>query len=502
MRAASGAKTAEAPAIAGTGPDSGGRMGKADIGLIGLAVMGENLVLNMERNGFTVAVHNRSIDKVKQFVAEAGPDKKIIGAMTVPELVQALKTPRIVMLMIKAGSPVDLVVEELIPLLEPGDVIIDGGNSYYKDTQRRVRAVEAHGIHFVGAGVSGGEEGALNGPSIMPGGSESAWPIVGPILEKIAAKAPDGSPCCAWMGSDGAGHFVKMVHNGIEYGDMQLISEAYFLMKQGLGLDASALHDVFARWNKGRLDSFLIDITTQIFLEKDSITGKPLVDIILDSAAQKGTGRWTTESALELGIPAAMMAEAVFARCMSAQKGERVRASEVLPGPKTAFEGSSDSFIDAIEEALYASKICSYAQGFALLSAASNFFKWNLDMGEIALIWRNGCIIRSQFLDKIMEAYRNDPKLQNLLLAPYFREALVKAQSGWREVLVQAVRLGIAAPAFSSALAYYDSYRSEFLPANLVQAQRDFFGAHTFERIDQPGAVHFHWGRRADTMPD
>lgn len=463
----------------------------ADIGLIGLAVMGENLVLNMESKGFTVAVYNRTVEKVDKFVNGRGKGKNIIGTHSIEELVKSLKRPRKVMMLVKAGQAVDDFIEQLIPYLEPGDIIIDGGNSHFPDTIRRTKYVESKGLLYIGTGVSGGEEGALKGPSIMPGGSPDAWPHVKPIFQAIAAKVEDGTPCCDWVGSDGAGHFVKMVHNGIEYGDMQLICEAYFLMKKVLGMTPDEMHEVFAEWNKGELNSYLIEITANILAYKDE-DGQPLVEKILDTAGQKGTGKWTVIESLNQGIPLTLIAEAVYARCLSAQKDERVRASKVLSGPSINFTGDKKQFIDDIRRALYASKIVSYAQGFVLMKAASEEYKWNLNYGSIALLWRGGCIIRSIFLGKIKEAFDKNPQLENLLLDPFFKENVTNAQDSWRRVVSTAVINGIPVPAFSSALAYYDGYRSEVLPANLLQAQRDYFGAHTYERIDRPRGEFFH----------
>ncbi len=453
--------------------------------------MGENLVLNMANHGFTVAVFNRTVAKVDDFMTGRARGKSIIGAHTLQEFVGQLKTPRRVMMMVKAGKAVDDLIEQLLPLLSPGDILIDGGNSYFPDTVRRTKELEAKGFHFVGTGVSGGEEGALNGPSIMPGGSAKAWPHVQNIFKEIAAKV-DGVPCCDWVGNDGAGHFVKMVHNGIEYGDMQLIGEAYWMLKKGLDMPAQELHDVFAIWNEGDLDSYLIEITAKIFQRTDPITSKPMVDVILDTAGQKGTGKWTSEIALDLGIPVTMITEAVFARCMSAMKEERVMASGKLRGPKSAFKGDRSAFIENIRQALYVSKICSYAQGFALMRAASLEYKWDLDFGNIAMLWRGGCIIRASFLQKIKEAYDRRNKPANLLLDPYFKKIVSKGQMALRRTVIQAAKLGIPVPVFGSALAYYDSYRAAELPANLLQAQRDFFGAHTYERVDQPRGQHFH----------
>jgi 6-phosphogluconate dehydrogenase len=466
-----------------------------DIGLIGLAVMGQNLVLNMEERGFRVAVYNRTTSKVDEFLA-ANPGKKLVGAHDIARFCALLKRPRKVMLMVKAGTPVDEFIEQVVPHLEPGDIIIDGGNSNFPDSIRRTKDLEKRGFLFIGAGVSGGEEGARHGPSIMPGGSAKAWPAVKPIFQAIAAKVgPERTPCCEWVGSDGAGHYVKMVHNGIEYGDMQLICEAYFLMKHSLGMTASEMHETFARWNEGELKSFLIEITADIFTVVDKETGKPLIDVILDTAGQKGTGKWTSVSALDLGVPAPTIIEAVQARTISALKKERVAASKVLPGPTRKFQGDKRRFVESIEAALYCSKFCSYAQGFALIRAAAEEYDWKLDYGSIALLWREGCIIRAQFLERIRDAFAANPALQNLLLDSYFLDAITRHQEAWREVVSEAIRLGIPTPAFSSALAYYDSYRLDTLPANLLQAQRDYFGAHTYERIDRPGVFHTDWIR-------
>lgn len=464
----------------------------ADIGLIGLAVMGENLILNMESHGFTVAVFNRTTSKVDDFVNGRGKGKKIVGTHSYKDLVAALKRPRKIMIMVKAGQAVDDVIEDLVPLLEPGDILIDGGNSHFPDSTRRTRALKEKGLLYIGTGVSGGEEGALKGPSIMPGGNAEAWPHVKPIFQAIAAKVDGNVPCCDWVGPEGAGHFVKMVHNGIEYGDMQLIGEAYWLMKQLLGLDATALHDVFTRWNSGPLDSYLIEITSHIFGYRDPETGRPMVDLILDKAGQKGTGKWTVTSALELGVPLTLIAEAVFARCLSAQKDERVEAAKVLKGPSPRFDGDAQSFVGDIEMALYASKIVSYAQGYALMDAMTADSGWPINKGGVALMWRGGCIIRSAFLGKIKEAYDRNPVLTNLMLDPYFQAELERAQAGWRRVCAAAVSQGIPVPAMSSALAYFDGYRSADLPANLLQAQRDYFGAHTYERVDKPRKQYFH----------
>jgi len=468
-------------------------MGDASIGLIGLAVMGENLVLNMSDHGFKVAVYNRTVSKVDDFLASRAQGRDIVGAHSLEEFVGLLARPRKVMLMVKAGQAVDDFIQMLVPLLEPGDIIIDGGNSFFKDTIRRTRELEEKGLLYIGTGVSGGEEGARHGPSIMPGGSPEAWPHVKPILQAIAAKVADGSPCCDWVGPDGAGHFVKMVHNGIEYGDMQLISEAYFIMSTALGMPAEELHETFSRWNAGDLDSYLIDITASIFAKKDPETGRPLVDVILDTAGQKGTGKWTSQIALDLGISTPTITEAVFARCISAIKQERVAASRVLRGPQADYAGDRAAFVEAIRDALYASKICSYAQGFALMREASKEYGWGLNFGQIALMWREGCIIRARFLERIKEAFDAEPDLANLLLAPYFRDAVQSAQDNWRRVVGEAVRMGIPVPAFSSAICYFDSYRRDRLPANLIQAQRDFFGAHTYERVDREGVFHTDW---------
>jgi 6-phosphogluconate dehydrogenase len=474
---------------------------KADFGLVGLAVMGENLVLNIESRGFTVAVYNRTVAKVDQFVQGRAKGKKIVGAHTIPELVASLKTPRKVMLMVKAGKPVDDFIELIIPHLEAGDIIIDGGNSHFPDTIRRTKYLESKGFLFIGTGVSGGEEGALRGPSIMPGGSPSAWPYVKPIFQSIAAKVSDGTPCCDWVGNDGAGHFVKMVHNGIEYGDMQLICEAYQIMSELLGMSAGEIHEVFKQWNTGDLDSYLVEITRDILAFKDT-DGKPLVDKILDTAGQKGTGKWTSVTSLDLGIPLTLISESVFARCLSAMKEERVAASKVLAGPKAKFSGDKRAFLADLEKALYASKIVSYAQGFTLMRAAAEEYKWSLKYGSIALLWRGGCIIRSAFLGKIKEAFDNNPSLANLLLAPFFKEKIEASQEAWRRVISTAVLNGVWVPAFSTALNYYDGYRNARLPANLLQAQRDYFGAHQYERVDKPRGEFFHtnWtGRGGDT---
>jgi 6-phosphogluconate dehydrogenase len=472
----------------------------SDIGLIGLAVMGENLVLNMESKGFTVTVYNRSAEKVDVFLSGRGKGKNIRGTHSIEEMVKSLERPRKVMLMIKAGNAVDEMIETLIPHLSHGDIIIDGGNTHFPDTNRRTAYVESKGLLYIGTGVSGGEEGALLGPSIMPGGSRKAWPAVKPIFQAIAAKVEDGTPCCDWVGENGAGHFVKMVHNGIEYGDMQLITEAYQIMRDLLHMSADEMHLVFKKWNQGDLDSYLIEITRDILAYKDT-DGKPLVDKILDTAGQKGTGKWTGVAALDLGIPLTLIGEAVFARCLSAIKEERVSASKILKGPKPSFKGDKDKFLKDLKDAVYASKIVSYAQGYSLMRAAAEEYKWDLNYGGIALMWRGGCIIRSAFLGKIKEAFDNNKKIANLLLDPFFKEKVDKAQKGWRNVVATSVSNGITIPAISSALGYYDGYRCEKLPANLLQAQRDYFGAHTYERTDKPRGQFFHtnWTGRGGT---
>ncbi len=468
-------------------------MKKNDIGLIGLAVMGENLVMNMESKGFSVAVYNRSAEKTKAFAENKAKGKNIHPAYTLEDFVNAIESPRKIMLMVKAGEPVDKTIESLLPLLDEGDLIIDGGNSDYQDTERRSQWLENEGILFIGTGVSGGEEGALKGPSIMPGGQKEAYDLVEPIFTKISAQV-NGDPCCTHIGTAGAGHFVKMVHNGIEYGDMQLITEAYLLLKNVLGMDAQQLHETFTEWNSGDLDSYLIEITADILGKTDSETGKPLVDVIMDTAGQKGTGKWTVRAALDTGVSTPTIAEAVFARIISSLKQERVEASKLLAGPDTKpFDGDAEAFKNAIRDALYASKICSYAQGFALMQTASDEYGWDLSLGEISMIWRGGCIIRAHFLQHIKDAYDKNPDLKNLLLDPYFSKSIQKAQMPWREVVSTASKLGIPIPAFSSALNYYDSYRSARLGANLLQAQRDYFGAHTYERIDKEGFFHTEW---------
>lgn len=466
-------------------------MTKADLGLIGLAVMGENLALNMESKGFSVAVYNRTLDRVQAFVAGRARDKNIIPAYSLEELVTSLKSPRKVMLMVKAGQPVDDVLGRLLPLLEPGDIIIDGGNSHFADTRRRLTVVEEKGLLYVGTGVSGGEEGALHGPSLMPGGSPAAWPQIRPIFQAIAAKVDNGTPCADWVGPDGSGHFVKMVHNGIEYGDLQLICEAYHLMKDLLGLDNATMAQVFQEWNAGELNSYLIEITGEILAYKDE-DGAPLVDKILDTAGQKGTGKWTVAAALDDGVPLTLIAEAVMARSLSALKEEREAAAKVLTGPQPQFNGDRQAFVEDIRRALYAAKIVSYAQGYALMRAASETYGWNLNYGGIALLWRGGCIIRSAFLEEIKKAFDRDPELTNLLVDPFFKSQLDRCQASWRRVCAAAISNGIPVPAFTSALSYYDGYRSARLPANLLQAQRDYFGAHTYERIDRPRGEFFH----------
>ena len=465
-------------------------MKKCDIGLVGLAVMGENLVMNMESKGFQVAVYNRTTQKVKDFVEGRAAGKNIVGCYSIEELVANLEKPRKVFMMVKAGQAVDMLIDQLIPYLEEGDILIDGGNSHFPDTIRRTEYVESKGLLYVGCGVSGGEEGALNGPSMMPGGSPAAWPYVKPIFQGICAKVEDGAACCDWVGENGAGHFVKMVHNGIEYGDMQLICEAYQLMRDGLGMSPEEMHEVFAAWNETELDSYLIEITRDILGYKDE-KGETVVNYILDTAGQKGTGKWTAVAALDEGVPLTLIGEAVFSRCLSAQKAERVTAAKVFPKTIPAFEGDKAAFIEAIRKALYASKIISYAQGYTLMRTAAKTYGWNLNYGGIALMWRGGCIIRSVFLGKIKEAYDKNPALENLLLDDYFAETMKSLVESWREVVAYAVKCGVPMPAFSSALSYFDGYTTECLPANLLQAQRDYFGAHTYERIDQPRGQFF-----------
>jgi len=463
-----------------------------DIALIGLAVMGQNLIMNMNDHGYTVVAYNRTVSKVDEFLNDAAKGRKtIIGAKSIEEMVGLLKRPRKIMLMVKAGKPVDDFIETLLPYLEPGDVIIDGGNSHFPDTIRRTAYLESKGMLFVGTGVSGGEEGARFGPSMMPGGSPKAWPLVKDIFQAICARTPDGAPCCDWMGSDGAGHFVKMVHNGIEYGDMQLICEAYQIMKQGLGMSNQEMHAVFDEWNKGELDSYLIEITRDVLGYKDE-NGDYVVDKILDTAGQKGTGKWTSDSSLELGVPVTLICEAVFARCLSAMKADRVAASKILSGPPFAFGGDKKALIEDVRQALLASKLVSYAQGFMLLQEAAKQYKWDLNYGGIALVWRAGCIIRSVFLGKIKEAFDRNPKLSNLLLDDYFHGVIDRCQPSWRRVVAQAVGAGVPVPAFTTALSFYDGYRSERLPANLLQGLRDYFGAHTYERVDRPRGQFFH----------
>ncbi|MGF7048104.1 6-phosphogluconate dehydrogenase [Paenibacillus sp. DS2015] len=467
-------------------------MTKQQIGVVGLAVMGKNLALNMESKGFSVALYNRSPEKTNELLNEA-QGKNVVGTFTIEEFVQSLETPRKILIMVKAGQPTDDTINQLVPYLNQGDILIDGGNAYFPDTQRRNKDLQAKGFRFIGAGVSGGEEGALKGPAIMPGGQKDAYELVEPILTAISAKV-DGDPCSTYIGADGAGHYVKMVHNGIEYGDMQLIGEAYQLLKDVLNLNTSELHDIFAEWNRGELNSYLIEITADIFAKTDPDTGKPMVDVILDSAGQKGTGKWTSQNALDLGVPLSIITESVFARFISAMKEERVAASKLLKGPTiSSYEGDPKEFIEAVRKALYASKIASYAQGFAQMRVASDEYKWDLNYGSIAMIFRGGCIIRAGFLQNIKDAYDRDPALKNLFLDDYFRVIVENYQEAWRNVVSMAVTRGIPVPAFASALAYYDSYRSERLPANLLQAQRDYFGAHTFERVDQKGSFHFQW---------
>lgn len=472
-------------------------MANCDIGLIGLAVMGENLALNIESRGYKIAVYNRTTSKVDELMAGRASGKNFVGCHSLEELVGNLATPRKVMLMVKAGAAVDEFIEKLIPLLSPGDVIIDGGNTHFSETERRTEYVESKGLLYIGTGVSGGEEGALKGPSMMPGGSEAAWPIVKPIFQAISAKVGpnDDIPCCEWVGPRGAGHYVKMVHNGIEYGDMQLICEAYWMLKNAAGLTNDELYEVFQEWNAGELDSYLIEITRDIFSVKDEATGGHLVDFILDTAGAKGTGKWMSQLALDIGVPSTLVTEAVYARSLSAMKDARVRASKVLKGPTGKFHGDRKKLIEQVRQALYASKICSYAQGYVQMQAAAKEYGWTLNFGEIALLWRGGCIIRATFLEKIKEAFDAKKPPENLLLSPYFKTAIRKSQTAWRSVVTTAVRLGIPMPAFSAALAYYDGYRSACLPANLLQAQRDYFGAHTYNRTDREGVFHSDWLR-------
>jgi 6-phosphogluconate dehydrogenase len=463
----------------------------ADIALVGLAVMGENLVLNIESKGYTAAVYNRTLSKIDAFLQGRAKGKNIIGVHSLEELLKAVSRPRKIMLMIKAGNAVDSFIEQIVPYLDAGDIIIDGGNSHFRDTIRRTQYMESKGLLFMGTGISGGEQGALHGPSIMPGGSKKAWPELKPILQSIAAKLEDGTPCCDWIGSDGAGHFVKMVHNGIEYGDMELIAEAYQLMRALLGMDADEMHEVFAEWNRSELESYLIEITGHILKFKDG-DGLPLVDKILDRAGQKGTGKWAAVAALETGIPLTLITEAVFSRALSALKQERVAAAKLLTGPEASFKGKKTEFLNDLKQALYASKIISYTQGYALMRAAAEKYNWQLDYGNIALIWRNGCIIRSAFLQKIKQAYMRNPHLSNLLLDPFFKGKVLSGQNAWRRITAAALTAGVAVPAFAASLCYFDGYRSSHLPANLIQAQRDYFGAHTYERIDKPEGEFFH----------
>ncbi|WP_026573299.1 NADP-dependent phosphogluconate dehydrogenase [Bacillus sp. UNC438CL73TsuS30] len=468
-------------------------MVKNQIGVIGLAVMGKNLALNIESRGYSVSVYNRSSEKTEEFLKSEAEGKNFVGTYEIKEFVESLESPRKIILMVKAGAPTDAIINSLKPFLEKGDILIDGGNTFFQDTIKRNKELAEIGVHFIGTGVSGGEEGALKGPSIMPGGQKAAYELVKEIFEAISAKV-NGDPCCTYIGPDGAGHYVKMVHNGIEYGDMQLISEAYFILKHVLGLQAQELHKVFAEWNKGELDSYLIEITADIFTKMDHETGKPIVDIILDAAGQKGTGKWTSQSALDLGVPLPIITESVFARYISAMKDERVKASKILNGPETRkFEGNGEELIEAVRKALYMSKICSYAQGFAQMRSASEEYDWNLRYGDIAMIFRGGCIIRAQFLQKIKDAYDRDPNLPNLLLDFYFKDIVENYQSALRQVVTLSIEQGVAVPAFSSALAYYDSYRTKTLPANLIQAQRDYFGAHTYQRVDREGSFHTVW---------
>jgi 6-phosphogluconate dehydrogenase len=477
------------------------KMAQADIGLIGLAVMGENLILNMESKGFTVACFNRTVSKVDDFVNGRAQGKKIIGCKSIEELAANLKKPRNIMLMVKAGQAVDDFIEKILPHLENGDIIIDGGNSHFPDTIRRTKYAESKGKLYIGTGVSGGEEGALKGPSIMPGGSPAAWEHIKPIFQAICAKTDAGEPCCEWIGENGAGHFVKMVHNGIEYGDMQMICETYQMMKEGLGLTNAEMHNAFSDWYQGELNSYLIEITRDILAYKDE-QGNEVIDLILDTAGQKGTGKWTVVAALDSGQPLTLIGEAVFARCLSALKEERVKASQILKGPKAGFKGDKAKFVNDLRMALYASKIVSYAQGYQLMRAAAKEYGWNLNYGGIALVWRGGCIIRSVFLGEIKKAFDKNPNIENPLIDPFFKRAVTKAQSSWRRVVTAAVKLGIPIPAISSALAYYDGYRHERLPANLLQAMRDYFGAHTYERVDKPRGEFYHtnWtGHGGDT---
>jgi 6-phosphogluconate dehydrogenase len=475
---------------------------KADIALIGLGVMGQNLILNMNDHGFRVVAFNRTVSKVDDFINKEAKGTQVIGAHSLEEMVALLKRPRRVMLMVKAGVAVDEFIDHLIPLLEPGDIIIDGGNSLFEDTGRRCKYVESKGLLYIGTGVSGGEEGARRGPSIMPGGSPAAWPAVKPIFQAVSAKVADGTPCCDWVGEGGAGHYVKMIHNGIEYGDMQLICEAYQLMKDGLGMSADEMHQVFARWNEGELQSYLIEITRDILAFKDT-DGVALVDKILDTAGQKGTGKWTVVSSQETGIPITLIAEAVYSRFVSALKDQRVEASKLFKHPRSAIAGERDKFVEDIRKALYASKLISYTQGYMLMRAAAKQYGWNLNFGGIALMWRGGCIIRSVFLGDIKKAFERNPELSNLLLDPFFKKAMRSCQRSWRKVVTTAIKKGIPVPALSTALAFFDGYTSERLPANLLQAQRDYFGAHTYERVDRPRGEFFHteWSQPANVAP-
>jgi len=472
----------------------------AQFGLTGLAVMGANLSRNIARHGFSVAVHNRTQERADAFLERYGDEGTFVGTRSIRELVAAVERPRRIMIMVKAGDPVDRVIAELRPHLEPGDVVIDGGNSFFQDTRRREADLRRDGLLFLGAGVSGGEEGALHGPSIMPGGPPEAWAAVQDVLTAIAARAPDGSPCVTHVGADGAGHYVKMVHNGIEYADIQLIAEAYDLLRTALGMEPPQLAEVFRQWNDGDLESFLIEITATVLAKTDAATGRPLVDVISDEAEQKGTGRWSSQSALELGVPATGITEAVFARVLSSQKDQRARASGLLPGPEGA-PPAPDGFVEDVRDALYASKVIAYAQGFELIAAAAEQYGWDVDLGATAGIWRAGCIIRARFLDRITDAYAASPELRNLLVADYFREAVGHAQGAWRRVVAHGVQLGVPTPAFSSSLAYYDGYRRERLPANLIQGLRDLFGAHTYRRIDREGTFHTLWGEDGREVP-
>lgn len=466
-------------------------MGEADIGLIGLAVMGQNLVMNMNDHGYKVVVYNRTVSKVDEFLQKAAKGSKVVGAKNLKDFFKTLKRPRKVMFMVKAGVAVDELIEECLPFLEKGDIVIDGGNSHYPDTERRYKSLKEKGILYMGTGISGGEEGARHGPSIMPGGNPDAWPHVKPIFQAISAKADNGEPCCDWVGDGGAGHYVKMVHNGIEYGDMQIICEAYHMLSSLLGYQAEQLHQIFAKWNKTELDSYLIEITSQIFKYKDT-NGTPLVESILDVAGQKGTGKWTGISALEQGMPVTLIGEAVFARCLSALKDQRVKLSKLYANPVATFKENKEQMVEDIKNALYASKIISYAQGFMLMRAAAAEMKWTLNYGAIAMMWRGGCIIRSKFLSKIKAAYDKNAQLESLLFDDFFKQAIVSAEKGWRHTVALSALHGIPTPCFSTALAFFDGYRSARLPANLLQAQRDFFGAHTYERIDQPRGKFFH----------